>query len=166
MPTWGGQGKKGKKRQGSSLQIQMFKLTELCLQSGHAVSTWLISANESKNIQDTTLCLDNRNLFALNMLVGIFLQFWIQIIHLFKTDRHIRERRQAIETVKRTVSQISGRTAEISGRELEETTCGNYGNETVMDSVWFQFLKRESRERTSPVSSWRTSDFWRFIEKC
>lgn len=69
-----GRGKK-EKSQGSSLQIQMLKLTELDLQTDRAMSTWFISANESKstkNIQDTTLWIDNRNLFALNMLVGFF----------------------------------------------------------------------------------------------
>lgn len=46
---------KRKKKQGPSLQIQMLKVTELDLQTGHSGSTWIISADESKNIQDTTL---------------------------------------------------------------------------------------------------------------
>lgn len=68
-------GKKRKKKQGHSLQIQMLKLTEFCLQTSHAVSTWFIRVDESKHIQDTTLWIDNRSLFSLNMLVGNFLQF-------------------------------------------------------------------------------------------
>lgn len=85
MSTWEGQGEKGKKNQDPSLQIQMLKLADLGLLTGHTVSTWVISADESKNIQDTG------------------------------------ERRQAVETVNRRASQISGRTAEIPGRDLEGT---------------------------------------------
>lgn len=43
------------------------------------------------------------------------------MVHCFKTNRHIRERTQAVETVKRRASQSTGRTAEIPGRDLEGT---------------------------------------------